>query len=147
MSKEEMEVRHHGSPYKPLALREHLRAQRFRLSHHDLRAFTSSWLPLPVFVAYRILLAVYLAGLTVAHIVDRRHTDGARWLIFITNWSFLLFLAATTLAAIMTLIFTMQPSKLVKSRRPRANTKISSDTKNSERAQTNNNGGDDINWL
>ena len=99
-----------------------------------------------MFVAYRILLAVYLAGLTVAHIVDRRHTDGARWLIFITNWSFLLFLAATTLAAIMTLIFTMQPSKLVKSRRPRANTKISSDTKNSERAQTNNNRGDDINW-
>ena len=56
-------------------------------------------------MAYRILLPLYLAAWMIAHIVDRRDSDGAHWLIFITNWGSVLFLTSSTLAAIVVLIF------------------------------------------
>ena len=97
-----------------------------------------------MFVAYRILLPVYLSGWTIAHILDRRDTDGARWPIFITNWSSLLLLISTTLAAIMTLIFIIKPFKLAKRQRARAHTKICSDTETSGNESYNRR--DDIHW-
>lgn len=70
-----------------------------------------------MFIAYRILLPLYLAGWVVADIVDRWHTDGAHWFIYITNWSFLLFVTAATMSAIVTVIFGIKPSKLTKNGR------------------------------
>ena len=77
LSKEEMEVRHHGSPYKPLALREHLRAQRFRLSHHDLRAFTSSVSPkLNILANFLLLIHVLRIVASTAGVCCVQNTPG-----------------------------------------------------------------------
>jgi hypothetical protein len=106
------------APYKPLPLREHFRIRRFALSHHDTRAFTESWLPLPVFVVYRVLLFLYLAAWMIGHAVDRRDTEGGHWLIYITNWSSILLVITALYAAVLSLVYCARISN--------SNTEISS---------------------
>ena len=69
------------------------------------------WLPLPVFVLYRIFLFLYLAAWLVAHGVVRSDTVGVRWLIFITNWTVLFLTFAMLVAALVTLIYFISGNK------------------------------------
>ena len=69
------------------------------------------WLPLPVFVVYRIFIFVYLAAWLVAHGIDRSDTEGVRWFIYITNWTVLFLVFALLLAALVTLIYFISDSK------------------------------------
>ena len=64
-----------------------------------------------MFVLYRIFLFLYLAAWLVAHGVVRSDTQGAHWLIFVTNWTNLFLTFAMLVAALVTLIYFFCHSK------------------------------------
>ena len=47
---------------------------------------------------------LYLTGWLIAHAVDRSESLGARWFIYVTNWSFLFLVFTMLIAALVTLI-------------------------------------------
>lgn len=69
-------------------LREGFRCYRLGFCFHDIRAFTTSWLPLPIFVVYRVLLFCYIFSWLVIHAVT--HNFKWRFFIYLTNLTTLL---------------------------------------------------------
>ncbi|KAL5502892.1 hypothetical protein EMCRGX_G009742, partial [Ephydatia muelleri] len=69
--------------------------------YHDARAFVTSWLPLPAFVMYRVLIFFYTFGWLVA--VGVRSTD--RFIIYLTIQSFLLLNLSLLFLAMLTVAY------------------------------------------
>lgn len=63
-------------------------------------------MPLPLFLAYRILLFLYTLAWLILHIVARE-SYGPRWLIFISDWAFALLTFSTGAMAIICLVYTI----------------------------------------
>lgn len=59
--------------------KEGFRCYRLGFCFHDIRAFTTSWLPLPVFVVYRVVLFCYIFSWLIVQAV----THDFRWRFFI----------------------------------------------------------------
>ena len=76
----------------------------------------TQWLPLPVFVVYRIVILLYMLGWLIASGVDRSPRQGAKWLIYITNHSLLLviigFIAITILTVGYAIVYYIDKYKL-----------------------------------
>ncbi|KAL5475741.1 hypothetical protein EMCRGX_G025591 [Ephydatia muelleri] len=68
--------------------REGFRCYRLGFCFHDIRAFTTSWLPLPIFVVYRVLLFCYIFSWLVVHAVT--HNFKWKFFIYLTNLTTLL---------------------------------------------------------
>ena len=45
------------------------------------------WLPIPAFITYRVVLALYTTTWTVIGVFERENV-GVKWFIFLTNWSY-----------------------------------------------------------
>ena len=56
-------------------------------------------------MAYRLFVPIYLAAWTVSHAVDRSDTEGAHWLIYITNWSSVFLVLTTITASLITIVY------------------------------------------
>lgn len=87
--------------------REQFRCRRWWFFYHDIRAFTTSWLPLPIFATYRVILAIYVLVWLILHILARREEFGPLWLIFLTNLSYALLSITTTSLAMLCVVYTI----------------------------------------
>ena len=66
-----------------------------------LPPFHIQWIPLPLFLIYRVFLAVYLLVWLALHIYARHEGSGVRWLIFISNLGYALLAISMTSVAIL----------------------------------------------
>lgn len=97
-------------------MREERRCRRLWFFYHDIRAFSTSWLPPILFTIYRLVhFGYFLAWLIAALIV--RSNEGPKWLIFITNQAYLLLVACfgsfTIFNVVYTVVYYCKPSYLV----------------------------------
>jgi hypothetical protein len=88
-----------------IPLREQCRVRRLFFFYHDIRAFTTSWLPQILFVTYRVCLALYLMAWLIVHAVTS--SFGAHYLIFISQWSYIILTLNYLLWASMAVIYTI----------------------------------------
>ena len=65
------------------------------------------WLPLPLFLIFRILLFFYALSWLVLHIAARADTNGVRWLIFFSDLGYAILVLSTFLTALLTLVYTV----------------------------------------
>jgi hypothetical protein len=65
------------------------------------------WLPLPIFAAYRVLLAIYVFIWLILHIIARREQFGPHWLIFLSDLSFALLMVLTSSLAVLCVTYTI----------------------------------------
>ena len=63
------------------------------------------WLPLPLFLLYRLVAFAYLAAWLIAHGAIRGETSGLYWFIYITDWAFLLQVIAMAGVTLVTLVY------------------------------------------
>lgn len=101
-----------------IPFREEFRARRLWFFYHDIRALTTSWVPLPLFTIYRVVLFCYIFAWLISHGVIRSDEFGARWFIFITDISYLILViglgVVTILCVVYTVIHYLSPDKLQK---------------------------------
>ena len=71
------------------------------LIHH----IPPQWLPLPLFLLYRLIVFAYMAAWLIAHGAIRGETSGLYWFIYITDWAFLLQVIAMAGVTLVTLIY------------------------------------------
>lgn len=90
-----------------IPIREEFHCRRFWFFYHDLRALTTSWIPQPIFVVYRTILLLYIICWLIASGVDRSPRQGAKWLIFITNHSLMLYIIGYAAITILTIVYTV----------------------------------------
>lgn len=69
------------------------------------------WIPLPIFVLYRILLFLYTVIWLILHIEARADLYGPHWLIFITDLSYALLVISTGAVAILCSVYAMTQCK------------------------------------
>lgn len=90
-----------------IPIREEFRCLRAWLFYHDVRAFVTSWMPVPVFIFWRFFVAVYIFVWLIAHIVARSETFGPRWFIYLTDLAYLLLTIGTIAMAILNVWYTI----------------------------------------
>ena len=117
-----------------IPISQECRCRRFWFFYHDIRAFTTSvsmyvwelyctsiyssihlsinylshiqWLPQPVFVIWRVFLALYSLVWLIVHPVIRGY--GAKWLIYYTDLAYVWLVLMYILLAIVTVLYTVQ---------------------------------------
>lgn len=78
--------------------RDEFRLRHFTLWHPTHHEFTESkWLPMPVLVLYRLIITAYNLGWLTYNI----YSKGAKFFIYITNWSYTLFVLYFAFATII----------------------------------------------
>ena len=81
-----------------------------------LLSLSRQWIPLPLFLVYRVLLTIYVFIWLILHVVER--TYGPRWLIYLSDLGYTLLFISSGLAALLCLVYTIihytKPSKLQK---------------------------------
>ena len=87
-----------------------------KVFHLNCRFSFPQWIPLPLFVIYRVILFCYIFAGLIAHGVIRSDEFGARWFIFLTDLSYLSLViglgAVTLLCVVYAVIHYLSAEKL-----------------------------------
>lgn len=76
-------------------------------NYYDIVFYLLQWIPLPVFVGYRIIWFLYILVWLIASLVLSAPEDvfGARWLIYLTNLSYVLLVIGCGAVTILTISY------------------------------------------
>ena len=74
---------------------------------HNHNIILLQWIPLPVFVGYRIVWFLYILAWLIAALIFQAPADqqGARWLIYLTNQSYILLVVSTGAITVLTVAY------------------------------------------
>ncbi|KXJ25437.1 protein rolling stone [Exaiptasia diaphana] len=69
-------------------MKQEFKLRNYRLDYPDISVFTTSpWCSPLIFIVYRCVMALYTTIWSILGVILRLN-DGAKWLIFLTNWSY-----------------------------------------------------------